>query len=348
MTQTMNASMNLFEAIASWPMITSFDLAGFTLLMFFIILSAIEAHRPRKKLPKQELKNSYRVNITLLLFNSLVLSLLSVSSLLVVAEHFSGAGILSGMSDSLMKAALSLILLDLIFYLWHKACHDFDVLWLFHKVHHSERYLNTSTAYRVHILEILAATLIKAFSIVIFGFDKASVLAYELLMMLFVMFHHANIAFSREKDLGYLFMTPYLHRVHHSTVRAEHDRNYGAVFSIWDRLFGTLIELEPKQIGLNGQLPMTFFKLLKFGVTPEPKANPVGEMLEAMPMIAEAAYFRAEKRGFEPGNEMLDWLEAEREVVRNAYAGNAIKQRSRFDMGALLKLGLKNNGAMQS
>ncbi|HBA64767.1 MAG TPA: fatty acid hydroxylase, partial [Methylococcaceae bacterium] len=61
MTQTMNASMNLFEAIASWPMITSFDLAGFTLLMFFIILSAIEAHRPRKKLPKQELKNSYRV-----------------------------------------------------------------------------------------------------------------------------------------------------------------------------------------------------------------------------------------------------------------------------------------------
>ena len=334
--------MNLFDAVAAWSMITSFDLAGLTILMFFIILSAIEAHRPRTKLPIHELKNSYRVNVTLFLFNSLVLSIISIASLLIVAEHFSGAGILSGMPNALIKAALSLLLLDLVFYLWHKACHDFDGLWLFHKVHHSEPHLNVSTAYRVHILEILGATLIKALSIVIFGFDKASVLAYELLMMLFVMFHHANIAFSREKDLGYLFITPYLHRVHHSTVRAEHDRNYGAVFSIWDRLFGTLVELEPKQIGLNGEPPLTFFKLLKFGVTQEPKVSPVYEMPEAMPMIAEAAYFKAEKRGFEPGNEMYDWLEAEREIARKIDVRRSIMERLRLDIFSGVKDDVKH------
>ncbi|QCW83335.1 sterol desaturase family protein [Methylotuvimicrobium buryatense] len=327
MTLTMNASMNLFDAVGVWSMITSFDLAGFSILMFFIILFIIETHRPRKKLPTHELKNSYRVNITLFLFNSLVLSIMSIASLLIVAEHFSGAGILSGMSNAAIKAALSLLLLDLVFYFWHKACHDFDGLWLFHKVHHSEPHLNVSTAYRVHILEILAVTLIKVLSIVIFGFDKASVLAYELLMMLFVMFHHANIAFSREQNLGYLFITPYLHRVHHSTVRVEHDRNYGAVFSIWDRLFGTLAELEPKQIGINGKPPLTFLKLLKFGVTQRPKAIPFDVRQETMPMIAEAAYFKAEKRGFEPGNEMYDWLEAEQDIARKLYTRRSVMER---------------------
>lgn len=346
MIKTMTASMNLFEAIPSWPVMTSFDLAGFTLLMFFIILSAIEAHRPRTKLPKKGVINSYRVNIALLLFNSLLLSILSISSLLMVAERFSGAGLMSGMSNVLLKGVLSLLLLDFVFYLWHKACHDFDCLWLFHKVHHSEPYLNVTTAFRVHLMEIVAATLVKALSIVILGIDMASVLAYELLMMLFVMFHHANIAFSREKDLGRLFITPYLHRVHHSTVRDEHDRNYGAVFSIWDRLFRTLVELEPNAIGLKGESPVTFFKLLKFGITPESEARPVVVTPEAEPMIAEAAYFRAEKRGFEPGNEMLDWLEAEREVVRNIYGDQVIEKPALFDVFGLFKIGSKSNRAM--
>lgn len=317
MSLSINAAQNIFDPINAWSMIPSFDPAAFTLLMFFIILSAIEAHRPREALSRRGLKNSRRVNIGLLLFNSLILSVLSISTLLAVAGHFSSAGILSDIADPLIKGALSLVLLDLVFYLWHKACHDFDCLWLFHKVHHSEPYLNLTTAFRVHFIEIVAATLIKTAAIVVFGFDVASVLAYELLMMLFIMFHHANIAFSREKDLGYLIITPYLHRVHHSKVRSEHDRNYGAVFSIWDRLFGTLAELEPEEIGLRGEPPLTFFKLLAFGLTPSQNLPVENGARDALPMIAEAAYYKAERRGFKPGNEMLDWLEAEREIVQD-------------------------------
>lgn len=347
MLHAITASVGLIDTTHSWSPIDSFGVAGFTLLMFFIILSVIEAHRPRKRLPRKGMKNSLRVNIALFSFNSLVLSFLSISTLLTLAERFSGAGLLSSVSSPLLKASLSLLLLDLMFYLWHKACHDFEGLWMFHRVHHSEPYLQTSTAFRVHFLEVLIAALIKSAAIVAFGIDKASVLAYEFLMMLFVMFHHGNLAFKHEKALGRLFIVPYLHRVHHSTERAEHDSNYGAIFSVWDRLFGTLIEAEPKAIGLHREPPLTFFKLLMFGVASEPQPAAAVGAQDTAAMIAEAAYYKAERRGFRPGNELYDWLEAEREVMRKVYAANAVTKQQGLEVLNRLKLGFKKDGVMQ-
>jgi hypothetical protein len=109
--------------------------------------------------------------------------------------------------------------------------------------------------------------------------------------------------------LAKVIIAPYLHRVHHSTERNEHDNNYGTVFSIWDRLFGSLTEREPAEIGIKNSSPQTLLGLVKFGFTP---ANPVPvhELdLSLTSMIAEAAYYKAEKRAFTPGNES-DWLEA--------------------------------------
>ncbi|GAB4274941.1 MAG: hypothetical protein Kow0065_23020 [Methylomicrobium sp.] len=326
---------------------SSFDWTAFILLMFFAILSAIESHRPRKRWPKRGWWQSCRVNLGLFVFNSTVLSSLSIASLLILAERFSGTGLLSGLADPVAKALLSLLILDLMFYLWHYACHRFECLWLFHKVHHSEPHLTVSTAFRVHVLEIALGTLLKAFGIVVFGFDRASVMAYELLMMLFVMFHHTNIAFAHEKSLGRLVIVPYLHRVHHSTLRAEHDSNYGAVFSIWDRLFGTLLETEPKRIGLDGAPPVTFWRLIKFGFWPNPQPALAAVASDAAPMIAEAAYYKAERRGFQPGNEMYDWLEAEREVSRNLQAKVSGKRGIR-QMRDWFKWPAKDNGVMQS
>jgi hypothetical protein len=132
------------------------------------------------------------------------------------------------------------------------------------------------------------------------------------------MFHHTNISFRGEKRLGQVIIAPYLHRVHHSTERSEHDTNYGAVFSVWDRLFGTLTEREPVQIGIKDSSPQTAFGLVKFGFTaasPMPAPVPAYEPdLNIKSMIAEAAYYKAEKRAFTPGNELRDWLEAKREM----------------------------------
>jgi sterol desaturase/sphingolipid hydroxylase (fatty acid hydroxylase superfamily) len=50
-------------------------------------------------------------------------------------------------------------------------------------------------------------------------------------------------------------------------LREEHDSNYGAVFSFWDRLFGTLKEQEPKAIGLQGVDEQGLLDLVKYGFT---------------------------------------------------------------------------------
>ena len=92
-------------------------------------------------------------------------------------------------------------------------------------------------------------------------------LANEAIITFFTMLHHTNISFLGEQFLGRVIITPYLHRIHHSTQRHEHDRNYGAVLSIWDRLFGTLAELKPAGIGIKGNSPQDLINLIKFGFT---------------------------------------------------------------------------------
>ena len=138
---------------------------------------------------------------------------------------------------------------------------------MFHKVHHNVSYLNVSTAFRAHFLEIIIINFMKAMLIVILGIQEALVLANEAVMTLFTMLHHTNISFRGEGLLGRVMITPYLHRVHHSIRRNEHDRNYGSVLSLWDRLFGTLAELQPAKIGVRGSVPKGLISLIKCGFT---------------------------------------------------------------------------------
>ena len=126
-----------------------------------------------------------------------------------------------------------------------------------------------------------------------------------------------------EQFLGRVMITPYLHRVHHSTQRVEHDRNYGAVLSIWDRLFGTLAELKPAAIGINGNSTQDIIELIKFGFISQTQPSVQPANLDAM--IAEAAYYKAEKRGFYPGNDLRDWLEAKSEIIRLIYGEEQVK-----------------------
>ena len=301
------------------------ELATFILLIVFVVLSALEFSYPKRRLPLKQLRQSYQTNISLFIFNSIVISLLSAAPLLMVAERYSDQGLLSYIANPAWKALLSFLLLDLLLYCWHKASHSFDCLWMFHKVHHNDPYLNVSTAFRIHIVELLIITVLKSAYIIMLGVDKTMVLTNETLLTLFVMFHHTNISFRGEKRLGQVIIAPYLHRAHHSTERNEHDNNYGAVFSIWDRLFGTLTELEPAEIGIKNSSPQTVLGLVKFGFTRQIQRLPIYELdFNLKAMIAEAAYYKAEKRAFKPGNELRDWLEAKREIIRMVYGDQRI------------------------
>jgi sterol desaturase/sphingolipid hydroxylase (fatty acid hydroxylase superfamily) len=301
----------------------------------FGLLVTAELHAPREKLSKKNLKQSYLTNLGLFLVNSMVMSLLSMTSLFLIAKHYADRGLLSDLSSPALKALLSLLALDLVLYAWHRACHSCACLWMFHKVHHSDSALNVTTAFRTHFLEVLLTNCFKAICIVALGIEEVLVLISEAITTLFIMFHHTNIRFKAETWLGKVVVVPYLHRAHHSTLRREHDSNYGAVLSVWDSLFGSRTEASPAAIGIKGYVPLGIINLIKDGLTmTTPTAKPVRTVpsvaIAIQPtvlehMIAEAAYYKAEKRGFNPGYDLHDWLEAKKEITAKVYGTKPVR-----------------------
>jgi sterol desaturase/sphingolipid hydroxylase (fatty acid hydroxylase superfamily) len=314
-------------------------IAGILFSIIFILFLVLERRFPYQKCTAQHLRRSYKTNLSLFIFNSAALSLLSTSALLALAERHSSTWLLEYVSSPDWQLLMSFLLFDLSLYAWHVASHHFDFLWQFHRVHHSDRIINVSTAFRLHLLDIIVMTLVKAAYIVVFGFDKQVVLVNEIANTIFLMFHHSNLKFKGEHLLGFLIIVPQLHRSHHSTERHEHDNNYGAILSIWDRLFGTLVELAPIQVGIKATAPEDLLGLIKFGFSskfsvPAQKIN--SEMLERM--IAEAAYYKSEKRNFHPGHEIRDWLEAKREILKQVYGNKStgdMAQNATFGLSKL-------------
>ncbi|MFN3920245.1 MAG: sterol desaturase family protein [Methylohalobius sp.] len=284
------------------------------ILAGMVVFLVLETRCGRQSNRTPNARRSYRINFGTLLVNDALFSLLSVSSLLTLADQVSQRGLLDRVGHP-VQDFVAFVLLDLSLYFWHRACHAFPWLWCLHKVHHSDPFVNVSTAFRLHFLEVLLTTLVKAGFILVTGVEAGLVLLAEALIALAVMFHHANIRVPGERWLATLFTTPSLHRLHHSVLRCEHDRNFGLVFSLWDRLFGTLAEGEPARIGLVGLAPQNLSELFRLGLS-SPSTPPLPA--EVAQMIAEAAYYRAEKRGFAPGFELEDWLAAEREILARA------------------------------
>jgi len=306
-----------------WLSMLAEDILPTFSMVFFVILLILEIIPVRYKRSKNIMLRSYRTNISMFLFNNVFLSLLSISSLLLLAERYHDNGILDAYNYP-VQFAFVFILFDLALYIWHWANHHYDVLWMFHKVHHSDRSMNVSTAFRVHFIEVLLTTLLKTLFIIIIGVEAVVVVVCEAVSMLFAMYHHLNFSFRNEKWLKWFIIVPGMHRIHHSSLRKEHDSNYGAIFSIWDHLFRTASESQTGEIGLKNIKALNFLELLHFGmmpvaaVTAQPQAVNTIVHVNSAPnmdaMIAEAAYFIAEKRSFVTGCELHDWFEAKQQI----------------------------------
>jgi sterol desaturase/sphingolipid hydroxylase (fatty acid hydroxylase superfamily) len=108
-------------------------------------------------------------------------------------------------------------------------------------VHHADLELDATTGLRFHPIEILLSMAIKIGVVVALGAPALAVLVFEVLLNAGSLFSHANIALPRRLEgwLRGLIVTPEMHRVHHSVVRAETDSNFGFCLSWWDRLLGT-------------------------------------------------------------------------------------------------------------
>jgi sterol desaturase/sphingolipid hydroxylase (fatty acid hydroxylase superfamily) len=220
-------------------------------ILAFLFLLVMEKIRPYRAFPQKINKESFVTNTTAFLVNNVILTALRASSLFLIAQRFASYGLLSHLENGPVKWLLAFILFDLAIYTWHVASHKSELLWRFHKIHHSDKSFNVSTGFRFHVFDLLLEIVYKSVLVVVIGVNAYLVLSIEIIELFFIFFHHANLRVPYERAISQVFITPSLHRTHHSKLRKEHDSNYGIVLSLWDRIFRTRKELVPENIGLD-------------------------------------------------------------------------------------------------
>jgi sterol desaturase/sphingolipid hydroxylase (fatty acid hydroxylase superfamily) len=245
-------------------------LFGLALLAFVILLVMEKAH-PYRQFPNKIYKESFVTNTEAFLINNVILTVLKASSLFLVAQKFSSHGLLADMDNGVIKGFLAFICFDFAIYIWHVASHKFEWLWRFHKIHHSDKSFNVSTGFRFHVFDLLLEIIYKCIFVIVIGVDAYLVLSIEIIELFFIFFHHANLRVPNEEKISQYIITPSLHRTHHSTLRKEHDSNYGIVLAGWDRLFGTRQELIPENIGLDLIEAENFIQLFSLAFITERK-----------------------------------------------------------------------------
>ncbi len=154
-------------------------------------------------------------------------------------------------SSTLISIILGLLVLDLIgAYLPHLVQHKVKFLWYIHIVHHTDHKVDTTTANRHHPFESVVRFVFTFIGIFVSGAPIGLVLMYQSLSVIASQFNHANIQISNKVDklLSYVIVSPNMHKVHHHFELPYTDSNYGNIFSIWDRIFGTYMELSKDKI----------------------------------------------------------------------------------------------------
>jgi sterol desaturase/sphingolipid hydroxylase (fatty acid hydroxylase superfamily) len=191
---------------------------------------------------KQKWTSRVTANFTVGILNSVLTNLLLASALGWVWHQKLWLGLFHPIQPTWVAGVLSVLILDFYRYRWHVLMHQLPLAWKFHRVHHSDRTLNISTAYRLHPFEVMLSYIPLVFLIWLFGMNPVYVGIYEIVFSLSLIFHHSNYALPAKLDrfLSYFMITPNLHRVHHSQIVEETDSNFGSLLSIWDRLCRTL------------------------------------------------------------------------------------------------------------
>jgi sterol desaturase/sphingolipid hydroxylase (fatty acid hydroxylase superfamily) len=164
----------------------------------------------------------------------------AVGFALIAAEH--GWGLFRLLAVPEWAAIIvGVIALDLVIYTQHVVFHHVPMLWRVHRMHHADLDIDLTTGVRFHPIEILLSLAIKIAAVLALGVPAIAVLIFEVLLNATSMFNHSNVALPPQLDAvaRWIVVTPQMHQVHHSIVRAETDSNFGFNLPWWDRLFGT-------------------------------------------------------------------------------------------------------------
>jgi sterol desaturase/sphingolipid hydroxylase (fatty acid hydroxylase superfamily) len=279
----MEMIMDYFETIPSTH--RSLILVG-GLTFFWLIESAVPLFRFNYKKWRHALPNLFFTGTTIIINFALAFLLLNAADW-VTANKF---GVLHWIPGLPLwgYALLGLMLLDLIgAYLAHYTEHRIKILWMVHLVHHSDHKVDTTTANRHHPLESIIRFVFTLVGVVVVGAPIGLVMLYQSMSLVLSQFNHANLRLPKNIDrlMSYFLVSPDMHKVHHHYRLPYTDANYGNIFSVWDRLFGTYMDFdreklvygvdvfpdETKNSNIKELLKQPFQKYQKPTLTPEEK-----------------------------------------------------------------------------
>ncbi|MES9826947.1 MAG: sterol desaturase family protein [Candidatus Thiodiazotropha sp.] len=209
----------------------------------FAIMALWEVASPCRKL-RVPRSRRWLANIGIVILNTLLLRLLFPAAAVGMALFTTQAqwGVLNVIAlPPWLTIIIAILILDMVIYLQHVMVHAVPMLWRLHRVHHADPDYDLTTGARFHPIEIILSMLIKIAAIAALGPPVVAVVIFEVLLNGMAMFNHANIRLPTRVDrvLRWLFVTPDMHRVHHSVEPDETNSNFGFNLSLWDRLMGT-------------------------------------------------------------------------------------------------------------
>jgi len=219
------------------------------LSFFWILEGNFYLFRFEYKKWKHALPNLF-FTLTTILINFLLAFLLLNTSDWVVNNEF---GVLQMISELpvWLEVFIGILLLDLIgAYTPHWLEHKLKPLWMIHLVHHSDHHVDTTTANRHHPLESFIRFGFTLLGVFLVGTNIGIIMLYQSISLISTQFTHANIKLPKKIDLylSYLFVSPDMHKTHHHYRLPYTDANYGNIFSIWDRAFGTYLPFDREKL----------------------------------------------------------------------------------------------------
>jgi sterol desaturase/sphingolipid hydroxylase (fatty acid hydroxylase superfamily) len=218
-------------------------------LMFvgiFILVAIWESLRPKRNLSSAVTRRWSHHGIILFAATVVSVSLYRASPVIVaVAMVHSRLGLLNKpWLPFPVRFLLAILLLDLVRYAVHRSYHAVPFLWRLHHVHHSDPDFDLSTGVRAHPIEVTVTQGSNLVAVAVLAAPPAAVLITELFSCAQTFFSHANASLPEwlEKPLRWMFVTPDMHRIHHSEEVQEQSRNLGDIFPWWDHLFRTYLK----------------------------------------------------------------------------------------------------------
>ena len=168
-------------------------------------------------------------------------ALYSTAAIVALLASIHRKGLLTRLQLSpLTLLVISILTLDLATYFAHVTMHKIPVLWRFHRVHHSDAFVDATTTFRQHPLEGIWRFLWIIVPVWILGLPSG-VAVYRILSAGNGLIEHSNIRLRQKFDrmLSLVWTTPNMHKIHHSRNPQQTDSNYGNLLALCDRVFGT-------------------------------------------------------------------------------------------------------------